>query len=175
MIRLGFMGGRMFPDNGIRLNIEGFLQFCGSCTIGNNSGIVVGKEGKLTIGDGFIGSSSITLICYKQIEFGDQCILGYDTIIQDTDFHPLFNIDSNSFVKGYGSISIGKGNWFSQGCLVSKSVHTPDFCIFAARSIVSAKGEFEPYFIHAGFPVKPISGHYKLCPENYIITDYSQD
>ena len=57
MIRFGFMGGHMYPNNGVQIWNKGMLIFHGKCVIGNNSAIIVGSEGKIEFDD-FVASSS---------------------------------------------------------------------------------------------------------------------
>lgn len=173
MIRLGFRGGRAFPDNGMILNLRGKLIFRGKCQIGNNSSIIVGPQGQVIIGDGFLAPSSLKIFSFCGIEFSQNTIFGWDSIIQDTDFHPIYNLKEKKYRKGYGKIYIGADNWFSQGCLILHGVRTPERCIFAARSVITRNCLFESYCIHGGTPLRILSKSVQLNYDHYMITDYS--
>lgn len=174
MIRLGFMGGRAYPNNGIRWSNEGEIVFRGRCRIGNNSAIITGKDGYIEFGDDFLASSSVKFYSFTGMKFGNHVIFGWDSIVMDTDFHPLYDMSKESFRKGYGPIDIGDDNWFSQGCLVLNSVKTPQRCIFGARSVVTRKGEFKSYALHMGTPLKPVLHNVCLDYDHYMITEYTR-
>lgn len=175
MITLGFRGGRAFPNNGIILNIRGTIRFKGRCQIGNNSSIIVGENSECIFDDRFLAPCSLKIFCYCGIEFGKRTIFGWDSIIQDTDFHPIYDKEMKKFRKGYGRIHIGNDNWFSQNCLVMHSVNTPERCIFSARSIVTRNNKFESYCIHGGQPLRVLSRNVMLDYEHYMIKDYSEN
>lgn len=174
MIRLGFRGGRAFPNNGIVINVEGKIIFEGKCQIGNNSAIIIGKNGKVIFGNGFLAPTSLKIFSYCGIRFGKKSIFGWDCIIQDTNFYPLYDLSTSSYRKGFGKISIGDDNWFSQGCLILPGVNTPERCIFAARSLVTKNSNFNPYCVHGGNPLKILVKNVQLNYQHYMITDYSK-
>lgn len=157
MIRLGFMGGHMYPNNGIQIWNKGELIFHGRCVIGNNSSIITGKEGKLEFGDDFIASVSARIMAYIGIRFGQHTRVGFDVMLMDTNFHPLFDMEKNRFKRAYGKIDIGDYNWFGSQCYVMPGVKTPERCIFGARSVVTRGGQFESYCVHGGSPLRVLS------------------
>lgn len=167
------MGCKGYPNTGFSWSNEGTIIFKGKCFIGNNSSIIVGKTGTLTFGQNFLATTSLKLFCFCNISFLERTIFGWDCTVQDTDFHPLYNIKKKCFNKGYGKIVVGKNNWFSQGCLILHSVRTPDNCIFAARSVITRKSESNEYCIHSGYPSKVIAKNMKLDYDNYMIQNYS--
>ena len=172
IIKLGFRGNRCFPNNGFTWSNEGTVVFKGKCQIGNNSSIVTGPQGIIEFGDNFLAPSSVKLLCYCGITFGSRCVIGWDSTIQDTDFHPLYDIKRNKFRKAFGKIMIGDFNWFSQGCLVLHSVNTADYSIFAARSVITRNCKTEMYTVHAGNPVHPVIKDVKLDFNHYMVDDY---
>lgn len=157
MIRLGFMGGHMYPNNGIQIWNKGELIFHGRCVIGNNSSIITGKEGKLEFGDDFIASVSARIMAYIGIRFGQHTSVGFDVMLMDTNFHPLFDTEKKRFKRAYGKIDIGDYNWFGSQCLVMPGVKTPERCIFGARSVVTRGCQFESYCVHGGSPLRVLS------------------
>ena len=61
--------------------------------IGSNSTLdgvhfAVGEAGKVRIGD-FCYFTSVVLLCELEIQIGSYVVLGWNTTIADTDFHPL--------------------------------------------------------------------------------------
>ena len=175
MIRLGGWGGHMYPNNGIYITqAKGArIIFKGSCMIGNNSFIVQGKDSVITFGDGFLATTSLKLVSFKSVEFGKRNIFGWDCVIMDTNFHPLYDIKKKSFRKGYGSIKIGDDNWFAAYCKVMHSVTTPQRCIFALGSVVSKSAQFQSYSVHGGTPLSVLSSDVMLDYSHYMINDYT--
>ena len=176
MIRLGFHGGHMYPNNGIHLTQEGGTTiFKGRCVIGNNSFIVQGKNSTITFGSNFMASTSLKLISYKSVTFGDHTIMGWNCVVMDTNFHPLYDIEKQAFKKAFGPINIGNDNWFASECRIMHSVSTPERCIFGLGSIVTNGSDFQPYCVHGGSPLRVISKNVKLVYDQYMIKDYTTD
>lgn len=157
MIRLGFFGGRMYPDNGIQIFNQGTIIFKGGCRIGNNSYLLTGPDGKIIFGDDFMVSATTKIIAFCQIDFGKHTRLGWDCIVMDTNFHPLYDMEKERFKAAYGPIKIGDFNWFGTQSLIMHSVETPERCIFGARSVVTRGGKYEPYCVHGGSPIRVLS------------------
>lgn len=174
MIKLGFRGCRAYPNNGIALYIKGKIVFKGKCIIGNDSSIIIGESGKIVFGDNFLATCSLRAFSFCGIEFGKRNIFGWACTVQDTNFHPLYDMRISKFRKGYGKIRIGNDNWFSQNCLVLHSVQTPDRCIFAARTVVTRNQKFESYSVHGGSPLKILAHDVMLDYDNYMISDYAE-
>ncbi|MBW9203928.1 hypothetical protein EVD33_13525 [Bacteroidales bacterium SW292] len=174
MIRLGFFGGHMYPNNGIHIWNKGTLIFKGSCRIGNNSFIVVGKQGYICFGDDFVASTSIKLISFVEMEFGNHTRLGWECIVMNTNFHPLYDMEKERFKKAYGPIYIGDNNWFGTQCLVMHSVQTPKRCIFGARSVVT-RGKYESYCVYGGSPIHVLTRNVKRIIGQDLIDKYILD
>lgn len=163
---------KVYPDSGIKIFNEGTIVFRGPCKIGNNSSIVVGNGSTVDFGANFMATTTFKALCFKRIEFKERVIFGWDCTVMDTDFHPLFDLEGNRLGKGFGPISIGKNNWFSQGCLVTHSTSTPEGAIFAARSVVTRGGKYRSQALHAGAPAHVVRDGVKLDYSQYMITDY---
>lgn len=156
MIRFGFMGGHMYPNNGVQIWNKGMLIFHGKCVIGNNSAIIVGSEGKIEFDD-FVASSSFRIMAYTGVRFGKYTRIGFDSMLMDTNFHPLYDIENKNFKRAYGKIEIGDYNWFGAQCLILPGVKTPERCIFGARSVITRGCQFESYCVHGGSPLRVLS------------------
>ena len=176
MIRLGFLGGHMYPNNGIAFTLQGgTIVFKGKCQIGNNSFIVQGPCSTVVFGDDFLASTSLKIISFKGIEFGSHTRIGWDCIFMDTNFHPLYDMEKKKFKRAYGSIKIGDYNWFGTQCKVMHSVDTPERCIFGMGSIVTRGCKFESYCVHGGSPLKVLSRNVMRVYGQDFICDYSKD
>lgn len=172
MIRLGFLGGRMYPNNGIQWAHRGKVIFKGKCIIGNNSFIVTGDKGCIEFGDDFMATTTVKIISFIGIKFGKHTRLGWDGLVMDTNFHPLYDKTKNQFKKAYGRISIGDANWFGTQCIVMHSVETPERCIFGLRSVVTRGGKYEPYCVHGGSPIRVLSRNVERIFGQDMVKEY---
>lgn len=148
MIQLGRPNVPIYPNNGIIIeNKGGTIIFKGKCVIGNNSSISIGEKGLLTINDNFIASTTLKIICWYKINFGENTRIGWDCIFLDYDFHTMTKLPSMTRTKGYGEIYIGKNNWFGSFCRIYKRTKTPDYCIIASNSVLTEKYDFPSHCI----------------------------
>ena len=167
MIQLGFPRAATYPNNGITWRNKGKVIFKGSCKIGNDCYVIVGKQGILTFGDDFKANAGIKIVSECSITFGSHTRFGWGGIMMDTNFHPLYDMEKKKFKKACSPIIIGDYNWFGLQCYVMHGVHTPERCIFGARSIVTRGGQFEPYCVHGGSPIRVLSRN--------VMRDYNHD
>lgn len=136
MIRLGFPTVSIFPNTGIILENRGTIVFQGKCKIGNNSAISLGEKGYMTLGNGFVCSTGLKLICYNKVDIGEVVRIGWNVVIMDTDFHSMKLVDSTKKSKGYGPISIGNHIWIGSFCKIYKHSVIPDWCTVSSNTIV---------------------------------------
>lgn len=173
MIQLGFPRAATYPNNGITWRNKGKVIFKGSCRIGNDCYVIVGKQGILTFGDDFKANAGIKIVSECSITFGSHTRFGWGGIMMDTNFHPLYDMEKKKFKKAFSPIIIGDYNWFGLQCYVMHGVHTPERCIFGARSIVTRGGQFESYCVHGGSPIRVLSRNVMRDYDNDLITDYT--
>ena len=172
MIRLGFNRANIFPDNGISWLNEGTIIFKGKVAIGSDSYIVVRPTGSVEFGDDFLSTAAMKMVSCIGIEFGKGTLFGWNVIVMDTNFHPLYDMEKERFKKAYGKIKIGDYNWFSTQCMIMHSVETPEHCIFGARSVITRGGQFESYCVHGGSPLHVLSRNIKRIYGQDQITEY---
>lgn len=173
MIQLGFPRCATYPNNGITWRNRGKVVFKGSCKIGNDCYVIVGKQGTLTFGNDFKANAGMKLVSECSITFGNHTRFGWGGIMMDTNFHPLYDIEKKKYKRAFSPIVIGDYNWFGLQCYIMHGVHTPERCIFGARSIVTRGGQFEPYCVHGGSPIRVLSRNVMRNYDNDRITDYS--
>ena len=156
MIRLGFRNVSLYPNNGITWeNHGGIVNFYGRCSIGNSSAISVGEKGGIKFGNNFKATANLKLTSYQQITFGENVLIAWETIIMDTSFHKLKDLDGNKKGDTVAPIYIGSNNWITTRCMVLKGTRTPDYCIFGNNSILNKDYSKNPSHIFmAGNPLK---------------------
>ena len=93
--------------------VMGILIIKGKANIGRGSKISVGKDAVLTLGDNFTITGDSEIICQKKISFGNNCLLSWDILIMDTDFHDVTN-EKGDIVNSPKPILIGDHVWI--GC-----------------------------------------------------------
>ena len=173
MIQFGRQLVSIYPNSGITYeNHGGTIIFKGKCCIGNNSAISIGKSSTVTFGDDFVATASFKLVSYTGIKFGTKTSFGWDCLIMDTGFHPLYDIEKKTFKKISGKIVIGDYNWFGNQCTIMHSVETPERCIFGLRSVITRGAKLESYAVHGGSPIKVLTRGVMRDYDNDWIEEY---
>ncbi len=175
MIQMGFPMAATYPDNGFTLRNNGRIVFKGKCVVGNDTYVIVGRQGELVFGDDFKSNAGLKLTAACSITFGDHTRIGWSVVIMDTNHHPLYDMEKKRFKQAFSPIVIGDFNWFASQCYIMHGVQTPERCIFAARSIVSRadNDKFESYCVHGGSPLHVLSRNVMRDYNNDIIRDYT--
>jgi acetyltransferase-like isoleucine patch superfamily enzyme len=105
------------------------------CTWSSNAIIKIGND---------VGISGGSMVAAKNIEIGDETLIGANTIIIDTDFHPLESLkrryETNN-VRSKG-IVIGKNVFIGASCIILKGSKIPDNAIVPAGSVVRSNTKF---------------------------------
>ena len=113
----------------------------GDVYIGAGSRIEVAQEAVLTFGGKVANSAGLTLICGDRITIGDNTVISWETLIIDTDFHYVLNIEQGKTHPMRRPIEIGKEAWLCTGSKVLKGSKLPDGCILSAGSVLNKKYE----------------------------------
>lgn len=159
MIRLGCNMVGIYPNSGIQLQIEGKLIFNGKCRIGNNCAIALSSTGTLTIGNNSSATADVKIICYDSVSLGENTLIGWSSIISDSDFHEMESPGGTTTITA--PIEIGNNNWFAMQCLVLKGAKTVNDSVFAARALVNKDyTDNPPRTLYAGSPAKPCKSGY---------------
>lgn len=144
MIRLGVNGVSIYPNDGIVIDNRGTITFKGRVSIGNHSAIAVGPKGQLVFEDNFRATCGLKLVCYHDIYFEKNVLIGWNSMICDFDFHKLTYL-KGGYSKGYGKIKIGHNTWIANGCKIYKNVEIPPYCVVGADTILNQQVKCEPY------------------------------
>lgn len=138
-------------------NIHGTFQFDGRAILARGSSISIGKGASLTTGDNFkiTAKSAIIASGGKSVTFGADCLLSWDVLIMNTDFHKMIDLDKDEVKPFSNDIHIGHKVWIGCGVKVLKGAQIPSGSIVAAGSIVTGKLTDESC-IYAGAPARMI-------------------
>jgi acetyltransferase-like isoleucine patch superfamily enzyme len=127
---------------------NGTVIFNGCANIGSGTKISVNNGGIVNFGDKFCVTGASTIICSKQIEFGNECLLSWDILIMDTDFHKIINTEGKT-INESKPIKIGNHVWIGCRNTILKGVNICNDVVIAAGSKIS-KNIVTPYCIVGG-------------------------
>jgi carbonic anhydrase/acetyltransferase-like protein (isoleucine patch superfamily) len=158
LVQIGYPGVGIFDHERSRTiwQVDGTVTFKGKATIGHGSKLSVGTHGHLIFGNNFVITAESSIVANQKIvEFGDDCLVSWDTLIMDTDFHQVLN-EEKVQVNRPQDIKIGNHVWIGCRSLILKGSNIPNDSIIAANSVVNKvlNGENK---IFGGQPAKEIS------------------
>jgi len=127
-----------------------------------NGSIVCDQDGHVTVGDYVYMSSRTVVRAVHRVTIGSHCMFGPETIVWDTDSHPLSRAKRHAQAElipsqlidpreaNGGPIEIGNDVWICFGALILGEVKIGDGAIVAARCVVTR--DVAPMTIVAGIP-----------------------
>ena len=129
--------------------VSGTVSFGGKASIGHGSKLSV--RGDLKLGAGFNMTAESTIVCAKDIIFGDDCLLSWDVLVMDTDEHPLYNKD-NERINPDKPIVVGNHVWIGCKCILLKGAEVPNDTILAAGTLLKSAFDGENQVIGGNPP-----------------------
>lgn len=147
-VRIGFrdMGIQNEKDRKTILDLRAnsILIFKGTASIGGGARIYT--KGILEIGDDFYLSLNSTIIAHDHVKIGNEVTLGWDSLIMDTDFHEVRDVETGIPFQMTKPIIIGDHCWICNGCQILKGSEIPPDTIIASMSLVNKKLTTPPQF-----------------------------
>lgn len=150
---IGYMSKNPSIKFGKNINMISNIQF-------SRSGIyhpclikLISEDAELEIGDN-VGLNGAAVSVMTKIVIGNNCLIGANAMISDTDYHPI-NPDNRRFSKekiGTKPIIIGNNVFIGRNAMILKGVTIGDNSIIGAGSVVSKS--IPPNEIWAGNPAK---------------------
>ena len=117
------------------------------------------KGGTIEVGHDLLPNTNCKILNYREpnlnIKIGDYCMMGPNVVIQSSDAHPIYDINSKKAINLGSDVEIGSHVWMTTNVSVMKGVKIAPDCIIAAGSIVS-KSCLESNAIYGGAPAKLI-------------------
>ncbi len=151
-IRMGFKSIGIFDyrTSPMVWDVAGCVVFKGTAVIGQGSKVCTGPDGTLVLGDNLSITGESTLVAYDSVQIGADCLLSWDVLIMDTDFHDI--TDENGLVINPPKpVVIGDHVWIGCKSLVLKGAVIPDASVIAANTFVS-KALSAPGAVYVGSP-----------------------
>ena len=156
MIKLGYGHVGIFDQHRSRgiWEVAGIVKFEGSAFLGHGSKLSIGNFGVLALGNNFTITAESSIICLKQVSFGNDCLLSWEVLIMDTDFHKIYSQEGN-LLNTDKDIIIQDHVWIGTRCTILKGAEIASNCIVAATSLVTGKLN-EQGCLYGGHPAKII-------------------
>lgn len=152
MIVIGSYGVGIFDEKRSRAiwQVSGTIMFNGTCNVGHGSKISISEKAILSLGENFKITAETTIVCTDSIKIGNNCLISWDILIMDTDFHKIK--DYNGDILNYSKPIIIEDNvWVGCRSTILKGASIPKNSIIGAGSIVSKKMKIENA-IYSGAP-----------------------
>lgn len=161
MIQIGFqyVGTHDIKYRRTVLEIDGILEFKGSAFIGSGAQLCVCPGGHLIIGDKMQNTCSAQIVCLRQMNIGRDFLMGWDTLLMDTDFHFMENVTTHEVNIPTRDVTIGDNVWMAARSVILKGAQIPDGCIIGANSVVTGRYE-KPNCVIAGNPARVVKEGY---------------
>ena len=134
-VLLGFGGNGAFDFRRARSvwQITGDVIFEGPARLGHGFKLSVG--GCVTFGSDFVLSAESQIVCHDRIQFGRGCLVSFDVLILDSDFHPII-YDDRTNSRLHAPIVLGDRVWIGARSTILKGVELADDVIVAAGAMV---------------------------------------
>lgn len=116
--------------------VRGEVILDGKVSLGSGSRISVASDAVLRFGDNFSISGNSSLVCQKDISFGNDCLLSWDILIMDSDFHKILNMQGET-VNAPSPIRIGNHVWIGCRSTILKGVQVADHSVIAAGAVIT--------------------------------------
>ena len=156
MIRLGISDGSYQKGRNAKSSMafadNSKMIFHGRATIANNFAINLGSGGVLELGDGFASNYNLTISCGKRIEFGRDCMLGWDCTFIDGDGHTILS-ESSNILNEPKEIRIGDHVWIASEVAFLKGSRIGSNNVVGFRSTVFGEWDDENCVI-SGTPAR---------------------
>ncbi|MBP5182198.1 MAG: acyltransferase [Lentisphaeria bacterium] len=135
------------------LQIEGTVIFEGKAFFGSGSRISVDEGAVLRVGDHMEATGNLAVLCRKEITFGKNCGISWNTQFLDSDRHWIGDANGNK-INPDAPIHIGEHVWIGCNCTILKGVSIPNTIIVAAGSTVAKSISTPGCIVGQGSPLR---------------------
>jgi acetyltransferase-like isoleucine patch superfamily enzyme len=120
--------------------VAGSVVFEGPARLGNGFKLSIVEGGEVRFGPGFVLSAESQIVCRERITFGSNCLVSWDVLLLDGDFHPLIGEDGQAS-ETRAPIAIGDRVWIGARSCILKGVTLGDDVVVAAAAVVTKPHE----------------------------------
>ncbi len=155
MVHLGFYENKAFDNSRERMifDLSGEIIIGEGAYFGNGIKLVV--SGTLKLGNNFQISGNTQIICEKDIEFGDDVLIGWHCLIMDCDGHKILDSKTGEIINENKKIYVGNRVWVGARTTLLKGTVIADDTVIASNSHCS-KCYSDSNVILAGIPAKVV-------------------
>ncbi|MBR2848037.1 MAG: acyltransferase [Clostridia bacterium] len=161
MISLGFGGSSDLiaynPKTSIlEVDTDCRLVFAGKAHFAPHFNLLVKHGATMTIGNGFSCNNGCKLSCVSGITFGENCLLGGDVVVRDSDGHTVFSRTEDADFTAQPDrkpVLIGDHVWICNKSDILKGVTIGNDCVVSYGSLVVKSFEGDHLLI-GGTPAK---------------------
>ncbi len=134
LLGFGNNGGFDYRRSRSVWQLAGEVVFEGPARLGH--GFKLSVAGSVNFGPGFVLSAESQIICRELISFGRDCLVSWEVMILDSDFHPIMS-EEREVSPQHGPIVLGDRVWIGARSSVLKGVHLGDDVVVAAGAVVT--------------------------------------
>lgn len=116
----------------------GTVLFHGRAWLDVGTRIVCGENAVLEIGENCHVMGRSSFICMKKITIGKECLISWDSLFMDSDFHKVLNT-ADVQINSDREICIGDHVWIGCRCLILKGAYIPKESVIVGGSTISKK------------------------------------
>ena len=136
-IKLGIYTPANYSSNNISTFFNnGIIIFNTKASLG--TGFRLCNSGKITFGYNFSLTANSSVLCNKEICFGDNNTVSWTVEIMDTDIHKIFD-KNNNIINSPEAVVFGNNTWICSGAKILKGSSFSDTTIIAANSCIANK------------------------------------
>lgn len=167
MVRLGYSPWPLYSNRSMRTWL--WFHHGAVLTVGDdadfNSGcrLVITAQASLEVGDRFFVNQNSLIYCSRSIRFGDDCTLGWDCQVYDSDFHICRDMKTGEACNPVAPVMVSDNVWLANRVTVGKGSVIPSGSVVASGSLVNGdlnaqveaagRGD-DPGYLFAGTPAR---------------------
>lgn len=127
----------------LEVSEEALIIFRGKARFGN--GFKLSVSGEIEFGENFTVTAESSILCHKNIKFGDNVLISWQNMIMDSDIHSIYRggRKSNKTLP----ILFGNNIWVGCQCIILKGTVIKDNTVIAAGSLLRKKIDEENVLI----------------------------
>lgn len=139
MIQIGFGEVGIFDKKKSRSiwQVSGKIIFKGTARLGHGSKISISENAVLEFGNNFNITAESAIACHNNITFGQDCLVSWECLIMDTDFHKIYN-DKKELINPSNPIFIGDKVWIGCRNTILKGTKIANNSIIGANSRIAS-------------------------------------
>jgi len=156
IIKIGFKSIGIFDHKRSKSiwELKGRIIFKGNSFFGQGTKISVDRAGELVIGNNLSITGEVQIVSVKKVLFGSDCLVSWDCLIMDTDFHKIFD-SNNNILNQPKEVIIGDNVRIGCRSIILKGSKIANNCILGSGSLITNHLS-DSNSIYAGNPIKKI-------------------